>query len=115
MVTSKHATKTKAKAQANGEAGDAVGAKQTEGAIAASAASTASTPSAGARGRLLRVTHDTEYRYAARVESAQHQARLQPLATPRQQVLSFALDIEPVPETVAPTSTRSATRVLRSR
>ena len=54
----------------------------------------------GAPGRLLRVTHDTEYRYAARVESAQHQARLQPLVTPRQQVLSFALDIDPAPESV---------------
>ncbi|MBF3913152.1 transglutaminase family protein, partial [Burkholderia pseudomallei] len=32
-----------------------------------------------ARGALLRVTHDTRYRYAARVESAQHQARLRPL------------------------------------
>ncbi|KVE68896.1 transglutaminase family protein [Burkholderia vietnamiensis] len=95
MVTSKHAAKTKAKAQANGEAVAAVDVKQ-----AAAAAVAASPPPAGARGRLLRVTHDTEYRYAARVESAQHQARLQPLATPRQQVLSFALDIEPVPETV---------------
>lgn len=36
-----------------------------------------------ARGALLRVTHDTRYRYAARVESAQHQARLRPLETPR--------------------------------
>ena len=63
----------------------------------------ASTPAAKpavAPGRLLRVTHDTEYRYAARVESAQHQARLQPLVTPRQQVLSFALDIDPAPESV---------------
>ncbi|KVM93123.1 transglutaminase family protein [Burkholderia stagnalis] len=51
-------------------------------------------------GRLLRVTHDTEYRYAARVESAQHQARLTPLATPRQQRLSFELEIEPAPQAV---------------
>ncbi|RQS11904.1 transglutaminase family protein [Burkholderia sp. Bp9002] len=51
-------------------------------------------------GRLLRVTHDTEYRYAARVESAQHQARLTPLATPRQQRLSFALEIDPAPQAV---------------
>ena len=57
-------------------------------------------PSSVGPGRLLRVTHDTEYRYAARVESAQHQARLQPLATPRQQVLSFSLDIEPTPESI---------------
>ncbi|WP_455727194.1 transglutaminase N-terminal domain-containing protein, partial [Burkholderia stabilis] len=71
-----------------------------QGAAAAAAPTPTPTPAAVAPGRLLRVTHDTEYRYAARVESAQHQARLQPLATPRQQVLSFALDIEPAPESV---------------
>ncbi|AGK51417.1 transglutaminase-like superfamily protein [Burkholderia thailandensis MSMB121] len=48
-----------------------------------------------ARGALLRVTHDTRYRYAARVESAQHQARLRPLETPRQRVLEFSLEIDP--------------------
>ncbi len=47
--------------------------------------------------RLLRVTHDTRYRYAARVESAQHQARLRPLDTARQRVLDFALEIAPTP------------------
>ncbi|HGF4013145.1 MULTISPECIES: transglutaminase family protein [Burkholderia] len=67
---------------------------------AASTAAASDARAAVAPGRLLRVTHDTEYRYAARVESAQHQARLQPLATPRQQVLSFSLDIEPAPESV---------------
>ncbi|MGV5595983.1 transglutaminase N-terminal domain-containing protein, partial [Burkholderia pseudomallei] len=46
-----------------------------------------------ARGALLRVTHDTRYRYAARVESAQHQARLRPLETPRQRVIEFSLEI----------------------
>ena len=66
----------------------------------ASASAAKATTADVAPGRLLRVTHDTEYRYAARVESAQHQARLQPLATPRQQVLSFSLDIEPAPESV---------------
>ncbi|SMF98983.1 transglutaminase family protein [Burkholderia singularis] len=49
-------------------------------------------------GRLLRVTHDTQYCYAARVESAQHQARLRPLDTPRQRVLEFSLEIDPRPE-----------------
>ncbi|WP_179400880.1 transglutaminase family protein [Burkholderia guangdongensis] len=53
------------------------------------------------RGRVLRVTHDTHYMYAARVESAQHQARLTPLATPRQLLLSFELDIGPKPERVS--------------
>ncbi|WP_277626868.1 transglutaminase N-terminal domain-containing protein, partial [Burkholderia cenocepacia] len=67
---------------------------------AAPTAAASDARAAVAPGRLLRVTHDTEYRYAARVESAQHQARLQPLATPRQQVLSFSLDIEPAPESV---------------
>ncbi|MGS0891496.1 transglutaminase family protein [Burkholderia stagnalis] len=85
MVTTKSATRTPP---------GSAGARQAT-APAASAA-----PASAAPGRLLRVTHDTEYRYAARVESAQHQARLQPLATRRQQVLSFALDIEPVPESV---------------
>ncbi len=50
--------------------------------------------------RTLRVTHDTRYRYAARVESAQHQARLKPLDLPRQQLLDFSLHIEPLPEGV---------------
>jgi len=89
MVTTKHAAKM-SPASASGSAKDAPAATP-----ATPAALTAVTP-----GRVLRVTHDTEYRYAARVESAQHQARLQPLATPRQQVLSFALDIEPAPESV---------------
>lgn len=72
----------------------------TKSAAKAPPAPDAAAPAAPVAGRLLRVTHDTEYRYAARVESAQHQARLTPLATPRQQVLSFALDIEPAPESV---------------
>lgn len=50
--------------------------------------------------RTLRVTHDTRYRYAARVESAQHQARLTPLDLPRQTLLDFALEITPKPEAV---------------
>jgi len=64
------------------------------------AANAANAANAAEPGRVLRVTHDTHYRYAARVESAQHQARLKPLSTPRQQLLSFSLDIEPKPEAV---------------
>lgn len=56
---------------------------------------------AAPRSRLLRVTHDTRYHYAARVESAQHQARLKPLDTPRQQVLDFVLEIAPDPEGIS--------------
>ncbi|WP_083384041.1 transglutaminase-like domain-containing protein [Cupriavidus sp. USMAHM13] len=55
-------------------------------------------PAAAAAPRLLRVTHDTRYQYAARVESAQHQARLQPLDTARQHTESFSLEVEPKPE-----------------
>jgi transglutaminase-like putative cysteine protease len=66
----------------------------------AEAAVEPSTYAAG-RGRLLRVTHDTHYLYAARVESAQHQARLTPLSTPRQELLSFALEVEPKPELIS--------------
>ncbi|EGC98754.1 transglutaminase-like protein, partial [Burkholderia sp. TJI49] len=68
MVTTKAAAKTPP------GAGDGRSGAASTGS-AASAASIAASPSA-APGRLLRVTHDTEYRYAARVESAQHQARL---------------------------------------
>lgn len=58
-------------------------------------------PGAADAARTLRVTHDTRYRYAARVEAAQHQARLRPLETTRQHVLEFALEIEPAPEEIA--------------
>lgn len=51
-----------------------------------------------AASRLLRVTHETRYRYAARVESAQHLARLTPLEAARQQLIDFALEVEPAPE-----------------
>ncbi|MBK1819501.1 transglutaminase family protein [Burkholderia orbicola] len=99
MVTTKGAPKTPAGAGSARQAPasapvPAPAQAQSQGQAATNA------PAAVAPGRLLRVTHDTEYRYAARVESAQHQARLQPLATPRQQVLSFSLDIEPAPESV---------------
>ncbi|WP_241015078.1 transglutaminase family protein [Burkholderia sp. Ac-20379] len=74
------------------------------GAAAAVVAATPATPAAPAvsatEPRTLRVTHDTRYRYAARVESAQHQARLRPLDLPRQQLIDFALAIEPLPEGV---------------
>jgi transglutaminase-like putative cysteine protease len=48
-------------------------------------------------GRLLRVTHDTHYRYAARVEGARHLARLTPLVRERQQLLEFDLRVAPDP------------------
>jgi len=89
MVTTKHAAKM-SPAPGSGSAKEAP----------AATPATPAAPTTVAPARVLRVTHDTEYRYAARVESAQHQARLQPLATPRQKVLSFSLDIEPAPESV---------------
>ncbi len=67
-------------------------------AAAAAAAAPAAPAVSVTEPRTLRVTHDTRYRYAARVESAQHQARLTPLDLPRQQRLDFALYIEPAPE-----------------
>src|ERR1700740_3492446 len=50
--------------------------------------------------RTLRVSHDTRYRYSARVEYAQHQSWLRPRGTPRQQVLDFALDVKPGPDLI---------------
>ena len=46
---------------------------------------------------MLRVTHDTRYRYAARVEGALHLARLTPLEHARQQVRAFDLEVTPDP------------------
>lgn len=46
---------------------------------------------------LLRITHDTHYRYSPDVETAQHMAYLQPLEHTGQQLQSFALDITPQP------------------
>lgn len=63
-------------------------------------ATQASAPIQPAGSQVLSVTHDTHYQYAARVESAQHQARLKPLTTQRQTLLSFALEVEPVAERV---------------
>nr|WP_307838148.1 transglutaminase family protein [Burkholderia plantarii] len=87
------------------EASDAAsGALVTSGTAApasATAAAAGARPTASAaEPRTLRVTHDTHYRYAARVESAQHQARLRPLDLPRQQLLDFTIEIEPRPEDV---------------
>lgn len=48
-------------------------------------------------GSELDVQHDTRYRYASPVSLAHHQAHLQPLQDEHQQLLSFALQIEPVP------------------
>ncbi|MBI0329828.1 transglutaminase family protein [Burkholderia plantarii] len=69
-------------------------------ASATAAAAGARPTASAAEPRTLRVTHDTHYRYAARVESAQHQARLRPLDLPRQQLLDFTIEIEPRPEDV---------------
>ena len=46
---------------------------------------------------LLQVTHDTSYRYAPAVETAQHMAYMEPRAHAAQSVLDFALHINPGP------------------
>ncbi|TXH91039.1 MAG: transglutaminase family protein [Rhodoferax sp.] len=46
---------------------------------------------------LLRITHDTHYRYSPDVETAQHMAYLRPRDHASQQLQSFALDITPGP------------------
>ena len=46
----------------------------------------------------LEVRHETRYVYAAPVARAYHLAHLQPLQDERQQLLHFALEIEPAPE-----------------
>jgi transglutaminase-like putative cysteine protease len=51
--------------------------------------------------RMLRVEHETVYRYAARVDLAYHLAYLRPLRNDDQQVDSFTLDIDPAPSHVA--------------
>lgn len=48
--------------------------------------------------RWLAVTHETEYVYAAAVESAQHAACLMPRETPWQEVRGWQLAISPLPE-----------------
>lgn len=45
----------------------------------------------------LTITHETLYRYAARVEQAHHLAYLKPLDQPCQRLESFTLHIDPVP------------------
>ncbi len=49
---------------------------------------------------LLQVTHETTYRYAPVVETAQHMAYLQPVNHAGQSVLEFALHINPQPAQV---------------
>ena len=46
----------------------------------------------------LEVVHDTHYAYAAPVSLAHHLAHLQPLDDAHQQLLQFALDVDPAPE-----------------
>ncbi len=45
----------------------------------------------------LRITHDTRYDYQPAVETALHLLHLQPVDTPRQRVLDFALEVHPDP------------------
>lgn len=45
----------------------------------------------------LQVTHSTRYDYLPAVETAQHVACLEPLQSPYQQLISHALEINPVP------------------
>lgn len=49
---------------------------------------------------LLQVTHDTSYRYAPAVETAQHMAYMEPCAHAGQSVLDFSLLITPQPAQV---------------
>ena len=44
----------------------------------------------------LRITHDTRYDYQPAVETALHLLHLQPVDTPRQRVLDFALEVQHV-------------------
>jgi transglutaminase-like putative cysteine protease len=46
---------------------------------------------------LLQVTHDTTYKYAPAVETAQHMAYLQPLSTSFQQLQSHSITVSPTP------------------
>ena len=48
----------------------------------------------------LHIQHDTVYDYRPSVETAQHTAHLRPRETALQEVLDFALDISPSPETL---------------
>jgi transglutaminase-like putative cysteine protease len=45
----------------------------------------------------LQITHSTEYDYTPAVETAQHMAYLTPLETPRQQLKSHWIEVEPNP------------------
>ncbi|ARU04859.1 hypothetical protein CCO03_09360 [Comamonas serinivorans] len=50
---------------------------------------------------LLRIAHDTRYRYAQAIEGAQHIVHLKPPRTPWQQVLSHQLVFDPPPDSHA--------------
>jgi transglutaminase-like putative cysteine protease len=52
---------------------------------------------AGAGGHALEVLHDTRYAYGSPVSMAHHLAHLQPLQDEHQQLLDFALVIDPLP------------------
>jgi transglutaminase-like putative cysteine protease len=46
---------------------------------------------------LLHVTHETHYQYAPEVEAAQHMAYLRPLTYAGQKLLSYELNVQPLP------------------
>ena len=50
---------------------------------------------------LLRITHDTHYRYAQAVDGAQHILHLRPVRTPLQQLLAHTLTLTPEPDSRA--------------
>jgi transglutaminase-like putative cysteine protease len=53
---------------------------------------------------LLHVLHETAYDYVPMVRAAQHMAHLKPANTPRQQLLSHRLTVDPVPGQQAETT-----------
>ena len=50
---------------------------------------------------LLRITHDTHYRYARPIDGAQHILHLRPVRTPLQQLMTHALTLAPEPDSRA--------------
>jgi len=52
----------------------------------------------------LQITHETTYKYAPAVETAQHMAYLTPLSHGSQQLLRHALEVTPVPAQVSTTT-----------
>ena len=50
---------------------------------------------------LLRITHETHYRYAKPIDGAQHILHLRPVRTPLQQLMAHALTLDPQPDSRA--------------